>query len=1246
MSKKTAIDIRAHRAEVEREVNLKERQREISSERESRMLDTKIQPYKEIIPEGKELTIDTEALKNRAEEKPHTEFIEKINKHVESVSDVDQFITSKRQKKLTQEYGTAERRKLTPKAERIMSEMVRGINRSVQIARSTYAASNRFGGNSKIVRQLEATRDKLTAMVVDGKPVSQKELTRINGIVEESMKLFDKSAVAKRVIKRLGDVALKKKEGERIAERRFDPKTDYTVKLAKAIFDLDLERSPQELLELRTLAETGLKTIKESPELYENNQAKDRHTATLKVIENGTSRERAVERRKELREVAETKELTEAEQLEYEILNFSDARNMSTKEIVDAEMQLKAIVNNGRSLKASQEIYRRTLADQDVMEAMKVVSPEVFDAVTSRAYADKAVENRGRFTQLAKKGRVYIESLPTLMEMLSSKMPGRLAWEGHLHSISDGVLAARTSKNIEMGIWAKEQMKAMSRIFGDARTGEKKFREWSKKKHPFEIASLRDVPITEELTVGEAITMYQYMNQKGLERTFEDRGYEITTPTNKPGRSVYSLKRQIIQHGGKEAIQWSDWMIEELYPQMYHRINEKYREHKGTDLEYILNYSPVFRKYSPDRIQDLASMMEMPIMEYVTAAFASTKRRSENAEAWFDLRNANEIMNSHIERAAHYVHFQDISNRISRLFGDQRFQEVVEKEYTRHANVVLKKFTDDLTRDAMSGDKWKVLDKIRTNFVKANLGFNLVLLPKQLMSVTAYRSDVDFAEMGSFTKYMIAPDRKLIKNLAKTSFIRSRYEMGTFNRDIALAEKKLSITSTGEVTDRLKFVKGRGLEAIDPTSKGQLRNNMLVMTKLGDVGAILYGGQALYRTKYDKYIREGRTAKDAKQLAFNDFIRATRKTQQSGNLEDLSHLQRSGSWGKMLTLFQNTPLQYLRVELAALNNMIQAQQQGDRAKAKNAAKDLIIYHLILPATFNAAANGFYIDDILDPDKGKDAKWGDDPTLVGDLLLGSLQYTPVLGEAALNALSKWNTGQAFDPNIGVMSDAVATSKKFYEEVVEALDGDEITLDDVMNATEWISLRYGIPSESPYRMYQGWDKFMSGESHDVRGLVGYSASVLGDYDRSADYGLIHKHLPAYGGDLGSMLTEYADNNGYRDLKRNKVRLTREYLMYDEFGAWDKNVNYLYRNLKNNESKAKHIVHLYDAEVLRKHPIARKYKTWGDLPEIPQLTEAEFNTRLAKWVAYGVISQEVAEMYYVLRESGKEGFEKAYE
>jgi hypothetical protein len=1254
MDRKLSIDLRLRRAEIEREANFKERQREADAMREASMLDTKIKPFETKIPNPKEVTIDTEALKERAELKPHTEFTEKANKHIESVSEVEQAITSKRQKKLSQEYGTRERKKFTPKVERIMSEMVDAIDRSIKIARSTYASSTLYGGDSKLVRQMEAARDKLTRRVIDAEPISQRDLAKINATVENGMKLFDKSAVAKRIVKRLDDTAKKKKEGDRIAERRFDPKTDNTVKLAKAIFDLDIEKSPQELLELRSIAETGIQAIKDAPELYENTQAKSRHEATLKIIENGTSREKALERRKELREVAEERILTETEQLEYEILQFADSRNMSTKEIVDAEMALKVIVNNGRSLKANNEIFRRSLADRDVVEAMKVIAPEAFDPVTGEVSAAKVKEVKKSFRRLVIKGRVYIESLPTLMDMLMMDAPGRMPWTGHLHSISDGVLAARTAKNVELGTWAKEQMKAMANIFGDAKTGEKKFKEWGKKKHVFEITSKVDVPITEELTVGEAITLYQYMNQKGLRETFENRehAYEIVTEKNKPGRSVYSLKRQIIKYGGKEAIKWSDWMIQELYPKMYHRVNEKYRDHKGTDLEYILNYSPVFRKYTPEGTQDLASMLEVPVMEYVTAAFASTKSRQVNTNTWFDLRNANEIMNAHIERASHYIHFQDVANRVSRLFGDARFKEVVEKKYTHHANDVLSKLTDDITRDTMSGDRWKVLDKIRTNFVKANLGFNLVLLPKQMMSTTAMRSDVDFTQQGAFTRNMLLPSIKIMKELAKTSFIKSRYEMGTFNRDIALAEKKMSVTSTGEVTDRLKFIKGRGLEALDPRSSGQLGSNMLLMTKLGDVGAILYGGQALYRVKYAEYIKNGRSLKDAQQLAFNDFVRAVRKTQQSGNLEDLSHLQRSGSWGKLLTLFQNTPLQYLRIELAALSNMRQAKKDKDWRKWSESAKDFIIYHMVLPATFNAAANGFYIDDILDPDKGKDAKWKDDPDVLPDFIMGSLQYAPFIGEGALNLFNLINKDRAFDADLGVVSDAIKTSQTFFEEIVEALDGDKLTIDDVMDATEWVRLRYGIPAESPYRVYQGWNKFMSGESHDVRGLLGYSSSVLGDFDRSADYGLIHKHLPAYGGDLDGLFEEYAEKNGYIALKKNKSRLTKEYLMYDEFGAWDKNVNFIHNNLEGNESKARYINNLYKIEVSQE-PAMRRNITVGDVKyglqefgQPPRMTEAEFEERLGLWVAYGVISQDVAKMFYVLKTGGEKGFKEVYE
>jgi hypothetical protein len=782
-------------------------------------------------------------------------------------------------------------------------------------------------------------------------------------------------------------------------------------------------------------------------------------------------------------------------------------------------------------------------------------------------------------------------------------------------------------------------------VFGDPGKANKKFREWSdpKKKHQFEIPSEEGVSMIENLTIGQALTLYQYAKQKGLEETFKEHGWEVYTSSGRDGVSLRALKDQIIEKGGKEAIDWAEWQVSELYPQMYHRLNEKYRQHMGTDLDYIINFSPVVRE-KKGTTEDLTSILEGTRADkYLTSVHTNASKVRTNSKDWFDLKDANELMYAHIERASHYIHFQDPVNRLEKVFGNKEVRRVLERRFGRRANEVMEKFRDDIAHDHWGGDKWIGLDKLKTGFVRAKLGFNLVLFPKQMVSTTAFRSEVKPEDQLVFTKYMLMPDFGLMKQMAKNPYIKSRYDMGLFNREIAAAEK--SINKSQVDASRLNLIKGTGWKAVDPRASGYMKDNMMVMTKLGDLGAILYGGQALYKTQLNKYKGEGYGVERAQQMAFNDFVRGVRKTQQSGAIEDLSHLQRRGSWGRMLTLFQNTPLQYLRIELAAMENLLDAKRQGDRARQADAAKTLMIYHFVLPATFHAASKGFYIDDITKTHEGKDASWLQDPDVLEGLIMGSLQYAPLAGEMALNTASYINTGSAFSTDIGIATDLAQSFDDFRDIIGESIEDRSISIEDVMKAISLPATLTGMPTHSLFNLEEGIRKYIAGETDDVRALLGYSPGTLGDHNVSRDFGLIHKHIEG-NGNMSTMLQEYYDNEPLYVFDKEHKRLTKEYMMYDEFGKWDKHVNHLHNHLETNERKARYIWQLYMAEV-EGQTMFRRNVSLSDIGGAGSMTEQEFNDRLSKWVVNDVISREAYGMFLVMKQQkgSRKGFDKIF-
>ena len=83
-------------------------------------------------------------------------------------------------------------------------------------------------------------------------------------------------------------------------------------------------------------------------------------------------------------------------------------------------------------------------------------------------------------------------------------------------------------------------------------------------------------------------------------------------------------------------------------------------------------------------------------------------------------------------------------------------------------------------------------------------------------------------------------------------------------------------------------------------------------TQIADSMAIATGGATFYRNRVNKYVKEGKTVKQAEEQAFIDFAKKSDEAQQSSDPSMVSQVQRS-TLGRLVFAFQNTPLQYTRL---------------------------------------------------------------------------------------------------------------------------------------------------------------------------------------------------------------------------------------------------------------------------------------------------------------------------------------------
>ena len=97
-------------------------------------------------------------------------------------------------------------------------------------------------------------------------------------------------------------------------------------------------------------------------------------------------------------------------------------------------------------------------------------------------------------------------------------------------------------------------------------------------------------------------------------------------------------------------------------------------------------------------------------------------------------------------------------------------------------------------------------------------------------------------------------------------------------------------------------------------------------TQIADSFAIASGGATFYRNRVNTYLKQGLSKQAAETKAFDDFLEASEKAQQSSRPDLISPIQ-AGPLGRLIFAFQNTPMQYTRIIKKAMRDI--ANGRGD-----------------------------------------------------------------------------------------------------------------------------------------------------------------------------------------------------------------------------------------------------------------------------------------------------------------------------
>ena len=122
--------------------------------------------------------------------------------------------------------------------------------------------------------------------------------------------------------------------------------------------------------------------------------------------------------------------------------------------------------------------------------------------------------------------------------------------------------------------------------------------------------------------------------------------------------------------------------------------------------------------------------------------------------------------------------------------------------------------------------------------------------------------------------------------------------------------------SASELTNAMARSNGKATAAI-----AYLLELGFTPTQIADSFAISMGGATYYRNRVNKYIKEGKSKKDAESQAFLDFQEIAEETQQSSR-PDLISQQQAGVLGRLILAWANTPMQMTRLTKKALSDLV------------------------------------------------------------------------------------------------------------------------------------------------------------------------------------------------------------------------------------------------------------------------------------------------------------------------------------
>lgn len=496
----------------------------------------------------------------------------------------------------------------------------------------------------------------------------------------------------------------------------------------------------------------------------------------------------------------------------------------------------------------------------------------------------------------------------------------------------------------------------------------------------------------------------------------------------------------------------------EFYQKYYESINEVYSIIYGVNLPKNINYSPIAREGIS---QDVESTLGEFFNEISLRASAETAGGLKSRVASkLPLRPQSDIsvIQQHVADMEHFKAWSEKIRDLNAVFGNSEVRQAIRVNFGDKIDGEIQRFIIDMAKGgADTSKRMATLDRMMGKYARSVLAIKPSIFLKQLTSTVAYADSIPAAywtkeavKIHEIPKFI---DMLFDKETGST-LVKHRWEKGAIERDISNAMKSSEFAAL--------------------TVKPSFFNMLMFNVKFGDMGAIIIGGYPVY--KYH------RTQGLSHEEALKRFESVTESTQQSADISQQSSWQRGGSFAKLFTMFMSSPNQYLRKEIGAIRNFA-----AGRMDAKQFAKTMLIYHIILPMFFQLASDRF----VWAGDEDEEALI---PQVSGEqkraMILGSLNGFFIVGDALEAVISKSLDLKIFgfeNPLWSIVNDAL--------KAWPLLDWDDIDHEDFIKALRGLAgasgAAAGLPAKQAVDIVTGFNKTISGEYETgVAQMMGWS------------------------------------------------------------------------------------------------------------------------------------------------------------